>query len=104
MSDDSVPVTVRILEKEYRVACPAEEQEALRSSALYLDRRMREVRDSGKVVGMDRIAVITALNIAHEMLQQKSHRESYAHSVSSRIRSLQEKIDSALNRSKQLEI
>lgn len=63
------PVTVRILDKDYMVACPEGEQEALVASARRVDREMRRVRDSGKVLGTDRIAVMVALNLAHELMQ-----------------------------------
>ena len=60
MSDDRVSrVSVRLLDREYQVACPTEERGDLLDSAEYLDAKMREVRDSGKVVGLDRIAVIS---------------------------------------------
>ena len=58
-----------MLDREYQVACPAEERSDLLDSAEYLDAKMREVRDSGKVVGLDRIAVISALNIANELIK-----------------------------------
>ena len=62
-------VSVRILEKEYFVACPHEERAALLDAAEFLNGRMREIRDSGKVVGLDRIAVMAALNLANELLR-----------------------------------
>ncbi len=64
---------------------------------------MKEIRDSGKVVGLDRIAVMAALNIAHELLNQHSRGEDYARSMSHRIRSLQDKIEAALAKNKQLQ-
>lgn len=63
---------VKILDKDYLVACPEEEQNALRQSANYLDQKMREIRASGKIHGLERIAVMAALNIAHEFLQKDS--------------------------------
>ena len=58
MSDNFAHVTIRILEKEYQVACPAAEKAALIASAELLNGKMREIRDSGKVVGLDRVAVV----------------------------------------------
>lgn len=101
---DIVPVSVTILDKEYRVGCPEDERDALLKSAQYLDEKMREIRDSGKVIGADRIAVMAALNIVNEMMQQKAHRESYAQNMGDRIRTLQDRIDSALGTGKQLEL
>ncbi|MDP2227685.1 MAG: cell division protein ZapA [Moraxellaceae bacterium] len=68
MSTETSTLEVFILDKSYRINCPENEQESLRASALFLDRKMREIRGSGKVVGLERIAVITALNISHELL------------------------------------
>ena len=67
-------VTVRILDRDYHVACPPEERESLLKAADYLSRQMAEVRDSGRVVGIDRIAVMVALNLAHEFLQADGER------------------------------
>ena len=75
MSQDQARVSVRIMEKEYVVACPYDERSALLDAAEFLNVRMREIRDSGKVVGLDRIAVMAALNLAHEFLKTKD-RES----------------------------
>ena len=61
MSDNQARVSVRILEKEYHITCPIEERSDLLDSAEFLNMKMREIRDSGKVVGLDRIAVIAAL-------------------------------------------
>ena len=64
-------VTVQILDKEYSIICPPEERNNLVSAARYLDGKMREIRSSGKVIGADRIAVMAALNITHEMLHRQ---------------------------------
>jgi cell division protein ZapA len=97
---DNTPVTVHILDKEYRVACPEHEQEALRNSASYLDAKMREIREAGKIVGADRIAVMAALNIVNELLQQQDRRRASAQNMSARIRSLEDRISVALSDSR----
>jgi cell division protein ZapA len=61
-------IEVSILERSFRIACSEEEEAGLRQAVDYLDRKMREIRDSGKVVGHERIAIMAALNIAHELL------------------------------------
>ena len=63
---------MRILEKEYFVACAPEERTELLDSAELLNGRMKEIRDSGKIVGLDRIAVMAALNLAHEVLKLRA--------------------------------
>lgn len=63
------PVKVYILDREFMIACPPEERNALLQSAAMLDQKMREIRDRGKVVGVDRIAIMAGLNLAHELLR-----------------------------------
>ena len=102
MSDAFARVTIRILEKEYHVACPAEEQADLLASAELLNRKMREIRDSGKVVGLDRVAVMAALNLANEFLKAKSDDEELKNIVGLRIRTMRERLDEALGPARQL--
>jgi len=102
MNADQSRVSVRILEKEYHVSCPAEERAALLDSAEYLNRRMREIRDSGKVVGLDRIAVMAALNIVNELLQSRGHDEGLESDLAARIKAMRERVESALTRGQQL--
>jgi len=64
--------TVTILDKEYQVACPEEQQADLLLSAKHLDEQMRSIRANGKVIGLERIAVMAALNISHELLQARN--------------------------------
>jgi cell division protein ZapA len=78
MSTETSTLEVFILDKSYRINCPENEQESLRASAQYLDRKMREIRSSGKIIGLERIAVIAALNIAHELLNASQKAESGA--------------------------
>ncbi len=97
-------VSVRILEKEYFVACPLEERSDLLDSAEYLNNKMREIRDSGKVVGLDRIAVIAALNLANELLKIRNKDRRSDEEFGGRIRAMRERIDGALARNQQLEL
>lgn len=71
--DDPLTVTVRIMSREYTVACPPDEHEALVASADYLNERMTGIRRRGKALGAERIAVMTALNLARELLALKGH-------------------------------
>lgn len=104
MSDMFAHVTIRILEKEYNVACPAEEKAALVASAELLNAKMREIRDSGKVVGLDRVAVMAALNLANELLKAQGQDEELKNIVGLRIRAMREQLDSALGPAKQLSL
>lgn len=101
---ENARVSVRILEKEYFVSCPYEERSALLDSAEYLNSRMREIRDSGKVVGLDRIAVMVALNLANELLTLKDREAKLDSEASARLRTMREQVESALERGQQLEL
>lgn len=96
-------VTVRILDKEYQVACPEEERAALLESADLLNRRMKEIRDTGKVVGLDRIAVMAALNLANELLQLRGSVEAFDDEVSERTRNMRQRMDEVLGAVRQFE-
>lgn len=102
--EDARAVTVYILDKEYRIACEPEMEAELLASARLLDRRMREVRATGKVIGSDRIAVMAALNLAHELISRSQAQDEMCDSASQRLRVLHERIESALNESKGLEV
>ena len=97
-------VNVKILEKEYQIACPAEERKSLIDSAELLNGKMREIRDSGKVVGLDRIAVMAALNMANDLLAANvvtGHIESNA---KLKVREMRERVETALQSGAQLEL
>ncbi len=100
---ENVSVTVEILDKEYIISCPANEKDALLESARELNQRIREVRDGGKVLGTERMAVMTALNVIHEHLKhQDSHRSTVA-GIEENVRRLEQKITSAMSRRRQPE-
>ena len=103
-TSETKTVTVTILDKEYMVTCPEDEHHDLIRSADYLDRKMREIRDGGKIIGSDRIVVMAALNISHELLTQNSDSGTIDSSIGQRIRGLEAKIEDALYQSRQLEI
>jgi len=86
---------VYIMGREFRVACPDDEQEELLAAVSYLDRKMREIRDSGKVIGVERIAIMAALNIAHELLTTRTGGFDIG-DFKRRISSMQEQLDQAM--------
>ena len=105
MSDDETArVSVRLLDKEYQVACSISERSDLIQAAELLNRRMREIRDSGKVVGLDRIAVIAALNMANELIRFRNRDTNLDSDVGGRLRILRERVESALEKGRQLEL
>ena len=104
MSDTSMqPVAVKILGKDYRIACAENEQETLIHSAQELDEQMKEIRDSGKVTGTDRIAVLAALNLAHELNQAQAQvkpetNSSNSNRIAIQLAHLRSKIENALEK------
>ena len=102
MIPDPNRVSVKILEKEYHVACPPEERPALLESAEYLNRKMREIRDSGKVIGLERIAVMAALNIAHELLSMRLGEGFDVGAARRRIGDIEAKLEAALAKQEKL--
>ena len=104
MSGNARPVNVLILDKEYLISCSDEEREQLHTAVTFLNRKLGEVKDSGKVIGSERIAVMAALNISHELLAYKRDNEDYTTAVDSTVRRLQSKIDAALVNGQPLEI
>ncbi len=103
MKEETVPVTVKILEKDYRIACAPNHKQSLEDSAALLNDKMHEIRASGKVIGSDRIAVMAALNLAHDLLQQQQH-SAHDSDLQKQLRKMREKIDEVVNESRQLEI
>lgn len=91
-------VTLRILDKEYQVACPPEERYNLEEAARHLDATMRDIRNRGKVVGVERIAVMAALNISHAMLTGNSQKTRLMSDQQQEISELTARLDQALQR------
>jgi cell division protein ZapA len=96
MSTQIGTVSVSILDKEYQVACPPEERDALIAAARELDIRMRDIRQSGTVIGLERIAVMAALNLSHELLQAKGE-PAAPQMDGDQLQRLCDKLDQALN-------
>ncbi len=96
MSEAIAHVTIRILDKEFHVTCPADEEQDLLASADLVHRQMREIKVSGKVIGLDRAAVMVALNLANELLKLRGRDRELKNVVDLRIRSMRERLDAAL--------
>ena len=88
-------LSIHILDKEYRVACPPGEEESLQAAANELNRKLKEIKSKGAVIGTERIAIMAALNICHEMLTGRAVQTDYAE-LNDRLESLSDKIDSSV--------
>jgi cell division protein ZapA len=101
MSNDIKTLSVNIMDKEYQISCPADEEDALKRSARYLNEQMLEIRSTGKVVGVDRVAVMAALNITNDLLMGSKSASSNQDVANRRIKMLNEKIANILPSSEQ---
>jgi cell division protein ZapA len=95
MSNDTV--FVQILDKDYQVACPMDERDALRNAAQSLDERMRDIRGSGAVIGLERIAVMAALNLSYE-LQEAEENSARTKSNENQLQILDARLSAALDK------
>jgi cell division protein ZapA len=104
MTEQIAQVSIRILDKEYQVACPVSERTDLLDSAEILNSKMREIRDSGRVVGLDRIAVMAALNMANDLMHARARDQVLEGDFSNRLKLISERVDNALSGAKQLDL
>ena len=103
MNDKADTVTIEILDKQYTVSCPPEEKEALLESAKILNHRLREFRGGGKVIGTERMAVMTALNVIHEYTLLQKAQARLSADVDGTLTRLRDKISQAISRREQAE-
>jgi cell division protein ZapA len=96
--------TVEILGKPYFVRCPESEAQSLQAAANYLNQKMREVQESGKAINLERIAIMAALNITYELLQQSQQKNNFMQNINQRIANLQDKLDHAIHQPQQTEL
>ncbi|WP_432696894.1 cell division protein ZapA [Marinobacterium sp. YM272] len=93
MSQDARTVTVKLLDKEYTISCPDGAEAELLASADHLDSKMREIKSSGKIVGLERIAVMAALNVSHELIKSRAQTQQ---NIEMQLKRLGNKIDRSL--------
>ena len=98
MSEDREVLNVRILDKEYRIACPPEERDSLVAAARELNERMQDMRDGAKVLGAERMAVMAALNVIHEREQITSRQVGVIHSAREAVQRIEIKLDAEIGR------
>lgn len=103
MTEKPVNTTVEILGKSYSIRCLESELPLLKQAAALLNKKMEEVQNSGKAINLERIAIITALNITHQMLLQDEQKLTTMGKITQHITFLQNKLDIALNASAQNE-
>ncbi len=89
------PLTIKIMGKEYRIGCPEEEKENLRASADLLNEKLNEIKDQGSVIGSERIAIMAALNMSHDILHSQAITDENG-DLNERIDALSERISTSM--------
>lgn len=97
-------ISIKILGRDYQIACKPEEEDALRQAASYLSKQMEKVKSHGSTLGFEKIAIMTALNISHELLQNSRQATDSESDALKFLGHLEKKIESALQNSRQFEI
>jgi cell division protein ZapA len=100
----SSPVNVNILGKDYQIACPEEEKNSLVASAQMLHNNMEQIRSTGKVVGLDRIAVMAALNLAHDLISLQNDEGNDSEELNKRIFQMKDRVSAFLEEERQLDL
>ncbi len=97
---DNELVTVKILGREYRLRCQPDERDSLIAASRYLDMEMRNIRDSGNILGLERIAIMAALNVSHELHLARTKHSDKENQLFQRILQIDEMVDQTLSMSK----
>ena len=105
MNDDENHVlSVKILDRHYQIKCPLDQTQALQESATYIDQQMRKFRQNSQVNNTERVAIITALNLCHELMQLRKQKNNYIDVMNQRIQDLQHRIENFLATSEPVEV
>jgi cell division protein ZapA len=102
MTKTTTGTKIHIMGKDYLIKCHETEIDSLKSAATFLEKQMQQMRDSG-MLSVDRIAVMTALNIAHQFLNLENQSNTHSHVIQQRLRELQNKVEVALAQHAQME-
>lgn len=103
-NDKTVGASIEILGKIYPVKCPETEVQSLQQAAALLNQKMQEIQDSGKVLGLERTAIMVALNLAHQCLKLEQHSDHSAQKLNQRVNGLLNKLDETINKAMQTEL
>ncbi|MDH5300620.1 MAG: cell division protein ZapA [Gammaproteobacteria bacterium] len=103
-SHNQITVVIDILGKEYRIACSNQEKDALLRAAQHLNEKVNQIKNGGRVVGGEKIVVMAALNLAHELLDQQDAEKNSAKALGQRLAGLKHRVDTVLDECSQLEM
>jgi cell division protein ZapA len=101
---DNTNVTISIMGRDYPINCPPSDVEGLRQSAEHLNRQMQDIKTKGSMLGFENLAVLAALNICHELINIKNNASATRNDSETEIKALEDKIDRALQQTRQMEI
>ena len=107
MSNDNTDqnlISIKILDRNYQIKCPSDQAQALQEAATYVEEEMRKIRQTVNINSIERIAVVTALNICHELMQLRKQKNSYIDNMDQRIQDLQCRIENFLETDKELAV
>lgn len=97
-------INIKIMGRDYQIACGPDEEDALRQSATYLNKQMEKIKKHGSTLSFEKVVVMTALNISHELLQNTQQADDSENGAQQFLTHLEKKIESALQTSRQFEI
>ena len=97
-------ITIQIMDKHYQIKCPSDKESELREAAAFLDKKMQEIRDSSKIIGLDRVAILTGLNLAHEIVAMHTNKDTETSGFQGQIETICEKVEKALTINEQEEL
>ncbi len=97
MQTNPEPISVTILDREFQFACPPGERNALKEAARHLDERMRTIKGEGRLMALEQVAVMTALNLSHELLKLQKQEQYRQQNIDNRIRMLADQLEDALD-------
>jgi cell division protein ZapA len=104
MTDENNLISVKLLDREYSIRCPENQEQSLQEAARYLDEQMQVVRQSGTITSADRVAIVAALNLTHELFQLRKQKSQYVDEVRDRVQTLQNKIENFLAAEEELTV
>lgn len=102
--DDNHVISVKILDRSYQIKCRPEQTQALQESAGYVDQQMRKFRQTSQTNNIERVAIVTALNVCHEFMQLRKQKNNYIDVMNQRIQDLQHRIENFLATTEEVEV
>ncbi len=104
MSQENNILSIQLLDKTWQIRCPEDKMQDLQKCARYLDNKMRDIALGGKIMGSERMIVMAAVNVIHDLVQQQSQKDIYIDSLTSRVRELQNQLEKNIPHTQEMEL